>query len=138
MTERPLNKRQMAFVAAFVAGRPAWIAARDAGYSGTDKALRATGSRLLTYDGVRREVMAAYAAIGLDPAAIIGKLSTLAFGDVPAQVQLRALEIMARHTLTTKQEVQTGEIVLDQRTVDLDEHGNIVERAREDEALEAN
>ncbi|MHC4302749.1 MAG: terminase small subunit [Planctomycetota bacterium] len=93
---RPLSKRQQLFVTHFIEGASGVKAAEAAGYRGDDRALRSTASRLLTYRNIKKAIRQAYADAGVDPAAILGKLAALAFGDSTAQVQLRALEIMAR------------------------------------------
>ena len=126
-TPRPLNKRQQAFVCHFVACGIGGVAAGRAGYAGNAKALRAHASRMLTNAGVKAAIRQAYRDQGVDPGEVLGKLSEMAFGDYPAQVQLRALEIMARHLLVTRTEaVPTGTITLDRRTVVQDEAGNLV------------
>jgi hypothetical protein len=123
---RPLSKRQQLFVTHFIEGASGVKAAEAAGYRGDDRALRSTASRLLTYRNIKKAIRQAYADAGVDPAAILGKLAALAFGDSTAQVQLRALEIMARHTLVTKVETAQGVITLDRRTVGRGEGGKLV------------
>ena len=124
--DRPLSKRQQLFVTHFIEGANGERAASLAGYKGDKKALRSTASRVLTYANVKAAIRRAYAEAGVDPAAILGKLASLAFGDSSAQVQLRALEIMARHTLVTKVETAQGVITLDRRTVGRADGGKLV------------
>ena len=126
--EPRLNARQTKFVAAYVETGNATVAAKLAGYGGNPEVLAATGCRLLKNDKIRRATMAVYASIGVEPAQVLGKLASIAFGPHGLQSQLRALEIMARHMLATKQEIQTdGEIVHDQRCLTKDKAGNVID-----------
>jgi len=126
-TPKALNPRQQAFVTHFIECGNGGLAAARAGYSGDDAALRACASRMLTKAYIKAAIRQAYRDQGVDPAEVLGKLSELAFGDHPAAVQLRALEIMARHLLVTKTEVvPTGTVTLDRRTVAKEKDGSLV------------
>jgi phage terminase small subunit len=127
MSDRPLTPKQQAFVAAFLECGNATASARIAGYAGGDKKLYSAATRLLRHKGVSKAIKEAYAEMGVDGATVLGALSSIAFGPYDIKERLRALEIMARHQISTKREVQHGKIIHDQRTLTKDEEGNVVE-----------
>jgi phage terminase small subunit len=126
MAERPLTQKQAAFLAHYLESGNATAACRAAGYKGDDNVLAVTGSRMLRHPKISKLINESYEERGLSSAAILGRLAAIAESGTTTE-KLRALEIMARHQISTKREVQHGTIVHDQRTLTKDEEGNIVE-----------
>ena len=124
-----LNPKQTAFVMHYLECGNATKAMSLAGYRGDEKTLASNASRLLRHDKIKRALVRVYESNGVTPEALLGKLSSIAFGSqYTATEQLRALDIMARHILSTKTiNSREGEIVHDQRVVTKDTQGELVE-----------
>ncbi len=133
-----LTDKQRAFVESYLQTWNATESARRAGYKGSDGTLRSIGSENLTKPDIREVIDARLREHRITSDEIVGRLHAIASAeDEPTKNVLRALEILARHLMPTKSDVDVttrGEIVVDLVPVEQDPNRpgqlRVVEKAR--------